>query len=204
MNPVEYAQTQLGVKESPAGSNSIKYNTWYYGEKVSGDNYPWCAVFVAYCFYKTGYYKIVSDIPVKENVGSWLNWAKQKGKYKSPKSTPKKGYVVCFSWSRKKETADHIGFVLSDIDGDSIRTIEGNTSDKVAERTRSKDDVIGYIAFDLPSSKSTKKSVTEIAKEVIDGKWSNGAKRKTLLKAAGYSYNKVQREVNRLIKEGYK
>lgn len=41
------------------------------------------------------------------------------------------------------------------------------------------------------------KSVTEIAKEVIEGKWGNGADRKARLKNAGYDYTAVMTEVNR-------
>lgn len=44
------AQAEVGVKESPAGSNKVKYNTWYYGKAVSGSAYPWCAVFVSWVF----------------------------------------------------------------------------------------------------------------------------------------------------------
>ena len=49
------------------------------------------------------------------------------------------------------------------------------------------------------SSASNKKSVTEIAKEVIQGKWGNGATRKAKLTAAGYDYNAVQAAVNKLL-----
>lgn len=47
---------------------------------------------------------------------------------------------------------------------------------------------------------SNTKSATEIAKEVIAGKWGNGADRKARLQAAGYNYNTIQAEVNRLLK----
>lgn len=47
------------------------------------------------------------------------------------------------------------------------------------------------------SSTSKKKSNTEIAKEVIAGKWGNGDERKKKLKAAGYDYNAVQKEVEK-------
>lgn len=50
------------------------------------------------------------------------------------------------------------------------------------------------------SKPTPKKSITEIAQEVLDGKWGNGAVRKSKLKAAGYDYDKVQAEVNRLQK----
>lgn len=48
---------------------------------------------------------------------------------------------------------------------------------------------------------SNKKSNTEIAKEVIAGKWGNGAERKQKLEAAGYDYAAVQKEVERLLTE---
>ena len=47
---------------------------------------------------------------------------------------------------------------------------------------------------------SNKKSVNEIAREVIAGKWGNGEERKRRLAAEGYNYNEVQNEVNRLLK----
>lgn len=46
----------------------------------------------------------------------------------------------------------------------------------------------------------TKKSVAEVAKEVVSGKWGNGADRKKKLEAAGYNYAEVQKEVNKLLK----
>lgn len=45
-----------------------------------------------------------------------------------------------------------------------------------------------------------KKSVDEIAKEVIAGKWGNGEERKTKLTKAGHDYDKVQKRVNQLLK----
>lgn len=49
------------------------------------------------------------------------------------------------------------------------------------------------------AKKTAKKSNTEIAKEVINGKWGNGEERKKKLKAAGYDYNAVQKIVNRML-----
>ena len=45
------ADSFLGVKESPAGSNKVLFNTKYYGKVVSGPKYPWCMVFIWYLFY---------------------------------------------------------------------------------------------------------------------------------------------------------
>ncbi|WP_407453582.1 N-acetylmuramoyl-L-alanine amidase [Methanobrevibacter sp.] len=44
-----------------------------------------------------------------------------------------------------------------------------------------------------------KKSIDEIAKEVIAGKWGNGTERKNALTKAGYDYAKVQAKVNELL-----
>lgn len=44
------------------------------------------------------------------------------------------------------------------------------------------------------------KSVDELAREVIQGKWSNGEERKQKLKVAGYDYSVVQSRVNELLK----
>ena len=46
---------------------------------------------------------------------------------------------------------------------------------------------------------TSKKTVDEIAQEVIRGEWGNGAERKSKLTAAGYDYEKVQARVNELI-----
>lgn len=46
-----------------------------------------------------------------------------------------------------------------------------------------------------------KKTINELAKEVLAGKWGNGTERKAKLEAAGYDYNAVQAEVNKLSKK---
>lgn len=43
------------------------------------------------------------------------------------------------------------------------------------------------------------KSVEEIAREILQGKWGNGADRKARLEAAGYDYAEVQAKVNTLV-----
>ena len=54
--------------------------------------------------------------------------------------------------------------------------------------------------FMTPLSNAVKKkSNTEIAKEVINGKWGNGDERKERLTAAGYDYLAIQKIVNKLL-----
>ena len=63
----------------------------------------------------------------------------------------------------------------------------------------------GYKVFDVSGNvvytpkMGTKKTVAEIAKEVIQGKWGNGEERKKRLTAAGYDYGQIQRKVNELL-----
>ena len=44
-----------------------------------------------------------------------------------------------------------------------------------------------------------KKSVDELAQEVIVGKWGNGRDRKLRMTAAGYDYKAVQKRVNEIL-----
>ena len=44
------------------------------------------------------------------------------------------------------------------------------------------------------------KSIDEVAKEVINGKWKNYPERKTLLENAGYNYSEVQNRVNEMLR----
>ena len=55
----------------------------------------------------------------------------------------------------------------------------------------------GYNGYKKPNIPE-KKTVTQLAKEVIEGKWSNGDERKQKLTASGYNYSAVQKKVNEL------
>lgn len=55
-------------------------------------------------------------------------------------------------------------------------------------------------AVKIATIKPVKKSVNTIAREVLAGKWGNGADRKSRLTKAGYDYSKVQAAVNKLVK----
>ena len=78
--------------------------------------------------------------------------------------------------------------------------------DKVGYNRRNwtKHGKLPYVTYSQETTaiNNTKKSVTEIAKEVIDGKWYTGAARKSALKKAGYDYDEVQAEVNKILKGG--
>ncbi|MCW6665320.1 N-acetylmuramoyl-L-alanine amidase [Aerococcaceae bacterium NML191219] len=63
----------------------------------------------------------------------------------------------------------------------------------------------GYKVFDeqghivYPIGQTNTLSLDDISKEVIDGKWGNGAQHKSALASAGCDYDKVQQRVNELV-----
>lgn len=66
-----------------------------------------------------------------------------------------------------------------------------------AEAMMKKLQAAGFSAF-ITTEECTSKSVDELAREVLQGKWGNGAERKKRLEAAGYDYAAVQKKVNQL------
>ena len=70
-----------------------------------------------------------------------------------------------------------------------------------AEAMMKKLQAAGFSAFittEEGAAVGTGKSVDELAREVLQGKWGNGAERKKRLEAAGYDYAAVQKKVNQL------
>ena len=66
-----------------------------------------------------------------------------------------------------------------------------------AEAMMKKLQAAGFSAF-ITTEEGAGKSVDELAREVLHGKWGNGAERKKRLEAAGYDYAAVQKKVNQL------
>lgn len=58
--------------------------------------------------------------------------------------------------------------------------------------------VLGSRYDEVQAIVNGKKPVSQVAREVVNGDWGNGSDRKKRLEAAGYSYDEVQAEVNRI------
>lgn len=58
----------------------------------------------------------------------------------------------------------------------------------------------GHTVAVISGESEPKKSVQEVAKEVCAGKWGNNPERRERLEAAGYNYEEVRAEVNRIMK----
>lgn len=211
------AASQIGVKESPSGSNKVKYWDWYKqktGVNLQGN--PWCAAFVTWCMGETGLWSVTKDEGRFRYCPSLVNWAKQNGKWHDRSEIAQAGWIVLFA---NKGTACHVGIVEKRNDASSIQTIEGNTSvtsndngGAVMRRTRTYGTVgsswyiLGFVSPDFSSSapskpSSTVKSVTDaLVNEVIDGKWGNDPERSQRLKAAGYDPEAVRKAVTAKLK----
>lgn len=140
-----------------------------------------------------GFMDSVTDVPIiltekyaEQCAKAIVRVIVEKGKLsKKSASTSKVMYRVRKSWQNVKS---QIGAFTS----------LGN-----AKRCRDRAGV-GYYVFDeagiqIYPAPINKKSVLEIAKEVIRGVWGNGSTRKKKLEAAGYNYEEVQEKVNELL-----
>jgi hypothetical protein len=125
---VAAARTQIGQAEFPPGSNEspriAEYRSAVQGAVVG----PWCADFASWCAAQAG-------APLGENgegfqsVGALWGWAEGSGRaIPAGEGSPQPGDLIVWG-------SDHVGLIESvDPDG-TIHTIEGNSSDQVAQRT---------------------------------------------------------------------
>lgn len=138
---LKVARSQIGVKESPAGSNNVKYNTEYYGRVVSGGNYDWCAVFVWWTFKEAGCSELFFGGKKSAYCPSIADYYIAKGQTVG-KDEGKAGDIVLFDFN-DNGTSDHIGFIEEKNPDGTYTTIEGNTggNGQVMRRTRYKSDI---------------------------------------------------------------
>ena len=187
-----------------------------------GAVYDWCAFAVSAimkdCGFVGKYIKAVTggagDVP-RTSDGKYGDW------FKKGTKAPQAGDLFFMRYAdypyQDKYFCDHVGIVES-VNGNAITTLEGNVdgysynwagTSTFKRKTRYLSDGTVY-AFYRPrwsgtsttstsTSQTNKKSVDELAKEVIAGKWSAGEERKQKLTDAGYSYSAVQNRVNELL-----
>ena len=144
--------------QSPLGSNNVKYNTWYYGRKVSGAEYMWCG---AYQSWITAMGGIGMHIyPKAAGVMFVHKFFKDAGRIFQ---TPKVGDYVIFIFSADKH---HIGFVEQlESDGKHFKSIEGNVSNRVM-RIRHRQGDPGIVGYARPDYDSVEDDMTK--DELID------------------------------------
>lgn len=122
---VKKAANEIGVKENPAGSNKVKYNTAYYGRAVSGAAYPWCCAFIWWVFRECGASRLFFNGKKSAYCPTVEAWGKAEG-LTVERSKGKPGDIVLFDFYGKG-ISGHIG-IIEKVVGNKYQTIEGNTS----------------------------------------------------------------------------
>mgnify|MGYP002516677104 CR=1 FL=1 len=136
----EGAQKLINIAKKEIGNNEsdgthMKYET-YMG---FGGSDPWCAMFVSWCANEAGFIDS-GIIPKYASCSDGVSWFESKNQFHREGTgyTPQPGDIVFFGAGG----GSHTGIVVS-ADANNVYTIEGNTSDMVAEKTRPR--ATGYV-----------------------------------------------------------
>ena len=148
---VDWARSQLGVSESKNPGTVRGYS--------NGNWQAWCADFVSKSFSKTG----GSPFGHKSSVAGILAWGKKNDRFTSAKEMAKDPSKLqagdIATW--KSNGKSHVGLVTSVNKNGTFNTIEGNTGDKVAERTHGfGKGLTGFVRATKDAPKSSKGSKT--------------------------------------------
>lgn len=216
---VKLATSYIGLNEKDESYKKIIdiYNSYKgafpRGLKMSYD-WPWCACFWSSLAIQLSYTDI---IPIEISCNELIKLAKKMGIWVEADShTPKIGDGVLYDWddSGKGDNTgfpDHVG-IIDYVNKKSgyFTVIEGNYSDSVKRRTVSINGkyIRGFITPKYDEeitvnkndyTENNKKSLKEIAYEVIIGKWGNDPDRSKNLRNAGYDPDEIQKSVNQIL-----
>lgn len=122
-----------------------------------GNRVEWCASFVSWCANECGYIES-GIIPKSAWCNDFRDDAKRKnlwydGQAHGGSYTPKRGDLILFQWDGNTTAdLDHIG-IVTDCDGTTVQTIEGNSGDVVSQRSypAAFSSIIGYFSPDYPA-----------------------------------------------------
>lgn len=207
---IEQARAWLGKNEADGSHREIVdiYNSQKSLPRSVRMKYtdPWCAATVSAISIKLGYTDI---IPTECGCQRMIDSFKAIGRWiENENRTPKPGDIIFYDWGDSGSGdntgwSDHVGIVEA-VSGGEITVIEGNYDNAVKRRKLAVNGrfIRGYGVPDYDmhtNAMSPQKSVEEIAKEVIAGKWGSGDDRKKRLASAGYDYATVQAKVNEML-----
>lgn len=181
------ARKEIGIKESPLGTKNVKYNTAYWGRKVSGQNYAWCAAFIWWLFYTVGAPELYYGGGKTAYCPTLLQHYKEKGQLVTGSYKP--GDLIFFDFNGNG-IPDHIG-ICESFSGTYITTIDGNTgSDEanggtVARKNRHKKYICGAAR---PAYSTAEKGVNVIVSVLKKGSKGKTVKALQFL-LIGYGYD---------------
>jgi hypothetical protein len=130
---IEIADTQIGnIGGEP--------NWGWYG---FSKHVEWCACFVIWCAEMRGYIE-AGILPKFAICDIGVGWFKRNGQWQDNGYAPAPGDIIFFDWDGDG-SSDHVG-IVERVDGESVHTIEGNTSDSCARRSYRLDSgkILGY------------------------------------------------------------
>ena len=142
---IEVARGELGVTESPPGSNRVKY----WDDWPGWQGQPWCVAFLYWVFHHAGEGSAFFAGAKTASCGTLYRWYKEQGQT-VPKHDVQPGDIVILNFSGTSET-QHCGLVVDTLKMGYIQTIEGNTSQsgsqsnggQVCLKTRNLSQVVG-------------------------------------------------------------
>ena len=189
---VRVAKSYLGVHGGSSAHADIIhiFNTVKpFGYTAKTTDY-WCAEFASACAIQAYGKKIaVKYFPLSAACLYMINKAKQMNIWvESDKYIPAKGDFILYDWD----------------DGTNYASTDNKNGNVVRRRTLPINGryIRGFVTPDYESIKvkKTPKTTTEVVKEVLSGEWGTGSTRKKALTNAGYDYDVIQAEVNRIVK----
>lgn len=145
---IKVARGELGVTESPPGSNRVKY----WDDWPGWQGQPWCVAFLWWCFHRAGEGMAFFGGGKTASCGTLLRWYQAQG-LTVPTDEVQPGDIVILNFHRTS-APEHCGIVESVTHGPTlyVTTIEGNTSlgdgsqdngGCVARKTRYRSQVVG-------------------------------------------------------------
>lgn len=140
LRAVEFARGEVGQAEQPPGSNDSPRIAEYRAAVAGAGVGPWCADFVSWAARQAG--APLGDAGEGfQSVGALWSWAESSGRaIPAGQGTPQPGDLIVWG-------GEHVGIVEAVLPDGSIRTIEGNSSDQVSQRTYGPDGggATGYV-----------------------------------------------------------
>ena len=128
---LDLARSQIGTTEYPPNSNTCVYNQAFYGHPVQdgvpnkNSKYPWCAVFVWWCFAPFDPCLVKKTASCQE-MGDWF---KENFQWVEP-GNQRVGDVAFYKFNTNNRWTNHTGLVDEVVGPNDIFAIEGNTSEK--------------------------------------------------------------------------
>lgn len=217
---INLAKSQVGYTEKKTNNNILdftanagsanwnkyaafideKYPEFYNGRK---NGYDWCDIFVdylfLYCFGLKDALRLLCQ-PLKSGGAGCTVSRSYYIKAKQFYTSPKVGDQIFFT-NNGGVSCYHTGIVV-EVGPYFVKTIEGNSGNKVAERSYKLTDsrIAGYGRPNYDGEDDKMKTEVEIAKEVVAGLHGNGNARRNKLIEMGYNPDNIQAIVNTLTK----